>query len=196
MKKINMEILKYFSGLMSEKENLLFEKKLDESGETKKEYDFVVGYLENISTVKDIELDERYFSSLLPRMREDVAKTKHSHVKKLVYYTVPITVLFLIGIFFFSGSPIQETNQPQSLTEVIADNLNDEEVAERYIDYSYIQSVALSNNDVDVSFPDEIKIPKDMVNDYTLWSNGTILLDSYSNDELEAVYKTLNTLTL
>ena len=93
------EILKYLSGLMSDSEQINFEKKIKQSDELMEELKLSQAGLERIDELKNIELDMRYFGSILPRVREKLDSKKREPFPKIAYsLSFVVTVLLVIMI--------------------------------------------------------------------------------------------------
>jgi hypothetical protein len=130
MKRIDTNIVKYLADTMSLEEKAGFEAEAANS----------TGLMENlISAQKDLadfqispEIDERYFSSLLPRVRIRLEKQQYpSFLKKIYYFSSTVTAAIVALLFIFKPASNFDQNYKQLASEV-ANNISDQEVSRKY----------------------------------------------------------------
>lgn len=207
MKKNKEQILKYLAGMLSEEEKREFEKRLEISLELKNEYEEIVKSLQRLSEIKEIELDERYFTSLLPRIFERIRtdeerlseKKKLSLIRKLSY-SLPILIIAAIILFLMPKSSTKFEDQLKTITQEMISNFDDS-VELKYL-ANYPVELAVSNelkvdNEIDASFIQNIELPSEYIKKYepNLFDEY-IDLSNFSEQELATLYNDLSELKI
>ncbi|MDH7604496.1 MAG: hypothetical protein QHH13_06315 [Melioribacter sp.] len=189
MKKNEDLILKYLSDMMDEKEKANFEDKLKSSDELNKEYERTLSLLNQFKEFEKLQLDERYFASLLPRVNEKIyAKKKISFNRKLSYVLPAIIILILIYIMYPASSPTFDENL-QSITKEMVNyysNNLDEFTTEQIVPVQYEENY-------DATFLEDFELPKEYINKYVpaIFEESQVI-DKLPDEDLSAVYVKLS----
>lgn len=196
MKKNEEQLLKYLSDLLNEKEKKELEQKLENSIELKSKYENILKKLQQFSDINDIELDERYFVSLLPRVHERLSDVKSNTFVKKIVYSAPILIVVLIVFLLLPKSSQKFEEQLKTLTQEVVNNF-DSDVEIKYLnDYPVEQIISLdtkSKNEIDVSFIDDFELPKEYINKHEQsLLEEYINLDNFSDEELAILYNDLS----
>ena len=198
MEKINEKVLKYLSGMMTEKEIEKFEEEIRLDNTLSNELEGFKGKLKEISLPADIQLDERYFISMLPRMKEKLDSKKRNSLSKRISYAIPVMII-IIAIIFFPSNKENTEEAYKLLTEEVINNIDNEEVAGKYLDYTLMQNLSYTslNGEIDASIPSIIETPNDYsnMNNYEYY-NEYSSYENFSDEELEKAYNYLSMLTL
>ncbi|NWF49535.1 MAG: hypothetical protein HXY49_03235 [Ignavibacteriaceae bacterium] len=142
MKKTD-QIIKYLDGSLDFNERDEFEKELNSSEELKSEYEQLKSKLNFLKTIKNPELDERYFSNQIYQLRNKLKPQKSFSLKKyIIEYSSAIAVLLIAVLVFVFNSRFQnekteklisleiEEIQGTELSEVIKENFTTDEIIE------------------------------------------------------------------
>lgn len=182
-------ILKYLSDMMNEKEKAEFENKLKSSDELKKDYENVLSLLNQFTEFEKVKVDERYFTSLLPRVYEKISiKKKFSTIKKLSY-VIPVIIIFILILIINPGSsPTFEENLQLITKEMVnyySDNL-DEFTAEQIVPVQYEENY-------DANFLEDLDLPKEYINKYlpAIFEESQII-DKLPDEDLSEIYVKLS----
>lgn len=123
----NLELfIKYVDNQFSEKEKELFDRERNNNPHFRKELNkFLNSYNDSKSI---IQVDQRYFNSLIPKARKRISKPKTNHFIKLAYL-LPVV---LIGLYFLIQKPrnielnyeylFDTTFSTEEITEVLYNN--------------------------------------------------------------------------
>jgi len=200
MKKTDERILKYLSGMMTVEENKIFEKEIEQNITLYRELINTKRKLNEIPLPKEIWLDESYFNNLLPRIKEKLNYKKKVTLQRRISYAIPVIVLIITVIFFLpSRKDDYSTEGYKLLTEEVANNIDNEDIAGKYLDYSFVQNLSYAgiNGEIDVSIPSNFEMPNEYINTNNYeYYNEYSSLENYSDDQLEKAYKYLSKLTL
>lgn len=158
--KISDEILKYHSGLMTEEEMKLLEKKISDLPNMREEFNKTKELIERLKDYSNIETDESYFTNLLPRVRERIDKRKGQVAIGRVAYALSISVFvaFTLIISFINAPLNTEVNYVLEQEEIIKNMVTDYLSADNFVDdYTIdIQAVDVEDNQlVDYLLSDE-----------------------------------------
>ncbi len=194
--KINEDLfLKYNSDLLPENEKMEFEKLLTKNPELDEQFNAFKTKLNSIKI--DGEIDERYFNSLLPKVREKIDnKTKKKIIPKLAY-VIPLLVLISYLIFNFTNNPATNNiNKEYNFTELY----NNVDLTDSYLsDLFLTESISLAEDEL------IINLQNDILKDISNLPNSEIIIDEedfeenfynnyveyFSEDELKKVYTEL-----
>jgi hypothetical protein len=137
------QIIKYLDGTLDFNERDEFEKELNSSEELKSEYEQLKRKLNFLKTIKNPELDERYFSNQIYQLRNKLRPQKSfSRKKYIIEYGSAIAVLLIAALVFVFNSPFLnekteklisleiEEIQGTELSEVIKENFTTDEIIE------------------------------------------------------------------
>lgn len=199
MKKINEKILKYLSGTMTEKEIEKFEEEIKVDISLSNECEDIKSILKGISIPEGIQLDERYFINLIPRIKEKLDSKKRNPLSRRISYAIPALIIIIVIVFFFPSNKEKTDEAYRLLTEEVINNIDNEEVAGKYLDYTLMQNLSYVglNGEIDASIPSIIEMPSEYstINNYEYY-NEYSTYENYSDEELEKAYKYLSMLTL
>ncbi|MCK9210755.1 MAG: hypothetical protein M0P61_07985 [Ignavibacteriaceae bacterium] len=193
---MNKKLFNIYDEHFSEKENIL--EKFVDSTELQKELDELNKVSKEITSLSSISVDENYFTTLLPRFRENQAKKRYEFsFKKLVLSTSiafsTIIVLFFSFQFVQSGHKSNATQQEEitvnnistvaqdsyiTSTDQLSDSIVNDKKVQQEIDKTIYQSLSASSNSNDFSL-----IKND--NEYDK------VLSQLDDEELEKVYSQL-----
>jgi len=159
--KNDRKIFEYFSDLMDEKEKKIFEEELKNSFSLNSMFNHYSEQLDELSELKNVEIDERYFSKLIPQIHKRLDRRK-KNINKSIYYAIPITTAVIIAILFFLFKNADTQSQLRSLTDVVVNNIEDEDVASVLLsDYSLENSIfynAEKSSSFNTGLPEEIEV--------------------------------------
>jgi len=196
MKKIDDEILKYLSGMLSESEKIAFEERLKASDELTAQLCSVQEMLSDLSA-HDADENENYFTNLVPRIRERIDSRKKNRRRTMIYYLSPSLAIIIFAILFIPNRKSISENYYGELAELVVKNSDNIEVSENYLDYVNLESDYTSLANVDefsVGLENTVnKIPDSYLNmvDYSN-SEAFRSLENLSDDELNQIYNELN----
>ncbi len=199
MKKINDEIVKYLSGIMSESEKKIFEEKLRTSNKTADEINSVQKLLGEFKE-NDFNADENYFVNILPRFREN-ANTRSGRLRKLVYYLAPTFAVIIITLLLFEKSTTNNYDEYTELAEVVVNNIEDSEVSNSYLNYINLEpEYGTINSDIDLLIEfenNESSIPDSYLNVIeTANAVSFDLLEELTDEDLTDLYDGLYAINL
>ena len=199
MKKINEEIVKYISGFMSVSEIENFEKKLLSSQELNEQYEEAKKVLADLK-IDGNEVDENYFTNLVPRIRNRLASKKKSFLRKRIYYLAPAFTVILLVVLFFPRAKSNSVfdNNYKELAEVVVNNIHDDEVTNKYLknDLNLESTYSEINADTDFSvglLNSYNQIPESYLSSLDLSNTETRqALSGLDDADLEKLYHELN----
>lgn len=186
--------IRYLDNDLSEDEKRLFLDKIKNDEDFKAEYDLFELSFKSLKS--EAEVDERYFSNLIPRARERGEKPTRGTVRALRYsFILPILV---IGVIFFinynSENNFEMDYNFQSLLERF---MEDEELAISLIEDSYISDEFLiyDSDYIQEIYADNYVIGEeffDYVEDNVHPSDiDEIFLNNLSEQEFQNIYSNL-----
>jgi hypothetical protein len=201
MKKNEERILKFLSELMSENERLDFEKELANSDELKSDLASIKNPLEEACLPKTIEVDERYFANLLPRVRKRLEKKSKIISWKSAYYFTPTAAAVVILSFLLFSSKVEFDTQYKELADEVVNNFSDQEVSGKY--FAELESnpadIILTTNsgEFSIQIPSEVEITRES---YTRLIDNPVsedyrTLSGLSEKQLEIIYEKMNSTT-
>lgn len=198
--KTKERIYKYLSGLLNEKEQTKFLKELEISSTLKSEYEKILKQIRNLNQLSEIEVDEDYLSTLLPKVKSRLENNRlKPRIIKLAY-VIPIIILIVVLLF-----PIKRNNNTnifsfdslrnqisKKITLVDTQNLN------LYLnDYSFINRN--TQNSFIIKLPGETENSKNFYefSKYYFSENtipvvdGNLFLNKLTETDLNGIYKKL-----
>lgn len=162
-------ILRYLSELMDEKEKSEFEKELLADSVLSDEFNRLKSKLEKLS-VGNVEADERYFSSLIPKVRTRIDKPAKTKLLPRLAFGLPTLVVMIIVSVVFLKSGSNSNNGNSDIVNEIIENIDDEIVSSKYI----------SDLDLDVNTTYKTLNEKS--------ENGEIIYDEQTKNKILAIY--------
>lgn len=201
MKKNDERILKYLSDLMNEKEKSNFEKELTNSEELKSNYDSIINHLEVANISKFVNVNEMYFTNILPRVRERLEKKKKSYSWKSVYYLTPTAAAVVILSLFLFNSKTEFEMQYKELANEVINNFSDHEVSDKYfteLDSNPADLIFITETgELNIQIPEGLEISSDS---YQGLIENPVSEDyrtfrELSENELEIIFDKLNSTT-
>lgn len=198
--KTKERIYKYLSGLLNEKEQTKFLKELEISSTLKSEYEKILKQIRNLNQLSEIEVDEDYLFTLLPKVKSRLENNRlKPRIIKLAY-VIPIIILIVVLLF-----PIKRNNNTnifsfdslrnqisKKITLVDTQNLN------LYLnDYSFINRN--TQNSFIIELPGETENSKNFYefSKYYFSENtipvvdGNLFLNKLTETDLNGIYKKL-----
>lgn len=124
MKKIEEKIFDYLDNRMSSAEKAAFRKELEQNAELKKRFQEIYRKLQSLNEFKNIEVNELYFNSLIPRLKTSERERKF-YIIKPAYAAITMILIAFIATFMFRefSTPRQTVTFSQ-----IEENLSAEEL--------------------------------------------------------------------
>ncbi|KAF0139463.1 MAG: hypothetical protein FD122_3230 [Stygiobacter sp.] len=185
-------ILRYLSELMDDREKIEFEKELETNSALADELSQQKTILENLS-IENIEADERYFGSLIPKVRSRIEKpAKAKLITRLAFGLPTLVVVVIVGVVFFK-SGFNSNNGNTEIVNQIIENIDDEIVSSKYISdldldvnttYKTLNDKAESQ---EIVYDEQTKNKILAIYDYPL-SDELLSVQSLSKEELTSIY--------
>ncbi len=170
------KILRYLAGEMNKPEREQFESEERRSGELNEDLDAAVDLITQIKNLSDIEVNETYFSSLVPKIRNRIEKSEKRKKVYRVSIAFTLLVIILAGIYF-SGNQRNEVLLSDAEMEKI---INDEIPHDFITDVLITGTIDLTDTEVQIG---EFDITEDYLNGFSE-SDFIQLFNSLSDDEL------------
>jgi len=202
MKKNNEKIMKYISAQMNETERSAFENELAESKQLQLELSEIKNRLTGLNVYNDLNVEETYFTNLLPRVHERLRKKKRFWKLESIYYLVPSTAAVVVLFFFIFNSKKGFETQYKDIANEIANNITDQEVSDKYLSEietePLVALVPQNNDELNLQIPSDLDagaesfsalIDNPIADDFST-------LRRLSNKDLEVINKNLNSLIL
>ncbi len=126
-------IIKYLDGELEEEEKALFEKDLSRSETLRNQLAAYKKVLTAFDEQKLFETESRYFTNLVPAIREKLGQRETINPFRKLGYAAAFILLFVAGYFIFQPLFISSSEQIITIEE-LADNMTDTELDEM-IDY-------------------------------------------------------------
>lgn len=199
MKTNDDKILRYLSELMTEDERREFEKEISVPSLLKDEFDSANRLLTDFK-IPEENIDERYFASLLPKVRMKLDKLAEPSFLKKVYYLVPTFAAAIVGLMFLFKPVYNFDYHYQQLASQVVNNLSDKEVSQKYLDDSDTDPITIdpSDNDNDLSslVPTSVELNDEIASKYL---NSSVVEDystihGLSDNELQHIADNLNSI--
>ena len=199
MKTNEEKILQYLSELMTEEERIQFEKELISSVSLNEEFNKVKGTLTDLNLAAE-GLDERYFASLLPKIKAKAEKLSEPSFLKKIYYMVPTFAAAIVGLMFLFRPTYNFDTHYKQLANQVVNNLSDQEVSQKYLDETDTDPVTLEaaddNNDLSSLVPSSVELNDEIAAQYL---NGSVVEDystfhGLTDSELQQIADNLNSI--
>ncbi|MBI3125393.1 MAG: hypothetical protein HYZ10_13405 [Ignavibacteriales bacterium] len=185
-------ILRYLSELMGDREKIEFEKELETNSALADELSQQKTILENLS-IENIDADERYFDSLIPKVRSRIEKPAKANLLPRLAFGLPtLVVVVIVGVVFFK-SGFNSNNGNTEIVNQIIENIDDEIVSSKYISdldldvnttYKTLNDKAESQ---EIVYDEQTKNKILAIYDYPL-SDELLSVQSLSKEELTSIY--------
>ncbi|MCF8259181.1 MAG: hypothetical protein K9J12_00255 [Melioribacteraceae bacterium] len=189
-------ILKYLSDLMSEKERSDLEKRLDEDDNLKSELLLFQNKM-NLLQIDENAVDDRYFSSLIPKIREKLDEKVSRPMYKLIFPLSGVVTTLLIFLIGFNNTKDIKEFDNYLISEDEFEIFSDESVSfmieselafnnsireisrsDGYIDNNLINKISTSDSEIEM-----MELP--VVDDYYIYNE-------IASDDLEEIYSNIN----
>jgi hypothetical protein len=159
--KNDIKIFEYLSDLMDEENKKKFEEEIKNSYSLSNKVNQYAQQLVEFSNFKDVEIDERYFSNLIPQMHKKLDHRK-KNINKSIYYAIPIAAAVIVAIISFPFKNADTSFQLNSLTDFVVNNIENEDVADVLLsDYSLENSIfynAEKSSNFNTGLPEVIEV--------------------------------------
>ena len=199
MKKIDEDILKYLSGLMNNEEITEFENKLAVDSSFKERYNLIKEKAGEVSSVREIELNEAYFNNLLPKVHEKLIKRKKVKLIREYALILPTVITVLLVIIMSILDRNGEIDFPKSLASEVVNNIDDDELADNLIkDYSFesVLNMPQKNGEFEIYIPENVNLSLNSISQYVDFSKiDYSQVENISGNELEKLYNNLSAIT-
>jgi len=191
------KILKYLSNLMTDEETTAFKKELEISESLRKEFEIIKQKILQISSVKNPDINDLYFTNLIPKVQQKISSTKSLWKKTYFYYVVPtVSAAAIIFFLFFNTKNNFEAQYKELATEIVS-SISDSEVSEKYIkeiENEPVEAIINGSDVMEIKIPAEIKIDNE---NYIKLIGNPIMeeyssMDHLSDSQLEKVYNKLS----
>ena len=197
MKMNEEKILKYLSNLMTDEETTAFKKELEISESLRKEFEIIKQKILQISSVKNPDINDLYFTNLIPKVQQKISSTKSLWKKTYFYYVVPTVSAAAIIFFLFFNTKNNFEAQYKELAIEIVSSISDNEVSEKYIkeiENEPVEAIINGSDVMEIKIPAEIKIDNE---NYIKLIGNPIMeeyssMDHLSDSQLEKVYNKLS----
>jgi hypothetical protein len=191
------KILKYLSNLMTDEETTAFKKELEISESLRKEFEIIKQKILQISSVKNPDINDLYFTNLIPKVQQKISSTKSLWKKTYFYYVVPTVSAAAIIFFLFFNTKNNFEAQYKELAIEIVSSISDNEVSEKYIkeiENEPVEAIINGSDVMEIKIPAEIKIDNE---NYIKLIGNPIMeeyssMDHLSDSQLEKVYNKLS----
>lgn len=196
MKKIDDEILKFLSGLMNPDEIEIFKNKVEASEDLKNQLDEAKNILAGFQT-ESIDINEKYFVNLIPRVRKRIEADKKLRLRKFLYYTVPGFAIALILFLVYPRNNTAFENYYGELAQAVVNNIDDKDVSQKYLNDLSMEpayATAVKSNDFTLGLEEAVNnIPSSYLN-VIGYSNAETYqsLGNLSGDEIDNLCNELN----
>lgn len=145
------------------------------------------------SLKKNIEVDERYFQTIIPNSKLRLENKKTYHFKKLVYL---VPALF-IGIFFIYHSSYDDSDVYSNLPQLIETFYQEKNLTDEFFSniLEYDENVYLENGILTSYFEDHLEIDESVFGyieeNLTLNEINSTLINELSENEFNSIYQEL-----
>ena len=192
MKNNRERILEYFSGVNPDE--LKFLSDLNSDSDLYDEFEKVKNELSAIDAVKNLDIEESYYSSLLPRVHSKLSKkTSFRFTKKYIYGLSSVSVLLvLFFVFRFNSSP--GLSSSDILEELIGDYKSSEllDVLDNNftaLDYFKTESYSEDYDEIFSDISDQVSMVYETSDLSSLYSNEYI--ENISEEQLDDIINQL-----
>lgn len=197
-------LLKYFENEMSRQERKEFENELQANPDLLIKLNEFKRVSSSFSVYKNVEADERYFNSLIPRFNEKDKRSKVSlfadYLLRPVYLYSVLSSAAAVMIIFFTLISVNKT-EPVSI-QSLANEMQETEITEQLEtykeDYYTAETIQESVSDSTVSnyYYDQIKENPDQIAEYISSNSGyevsySSIYKDLSDEEADKIYNEL-----
>ncbi|MEW6652229.1 MAG: hypothetical protein AB1394_02045 [Bacteroidota bacterium] len=185
-------ILRYLSELMDENEKSAFERELKTDSQLSNDLSLLRERL-HIFTIADAEVDERYFTSLLPKVKRRIEKPLKSKLLPRLAFGLPTIAAVVIAGIVFIKSGFNTNNASYDMLNEIVNNIDDEIISSKYItdielDVNRIYKTLNGKYESQELNYDELTKNKILaVYDYPV-NDELLSVQNLSNEELKSIY--------
>ena len=180
MKNNKERILKYFSGEIEDEQKFLED--LNSDPELREDFESMNRNISDIDAVKNIDIEENYYSTLLPKVHEKLTKRGISWFTNKYVYGLSSAIVILIIFFIFRTNSDTNMSSSEILEDLIGkynayellDEINNNYSAS---DYLKVENYPEEYNEIFSNFSEVV------TTNYTSPS----LLSLYSNDYIENI---------
>lgn len=191
MQKNEELMLKYLADLMSEKEKADFEKLLETSEQLKESFQNIQKALKEFSEIRDFKTDERYFSSLLPKIYKRIEKNRNYDFVKKISYVIPAILTAVFIIISLPSSEKFNDKLEQFTKELVNYYESRDSIPPDLNEQLYLYQRAI--NSFDAGFLEDEPLPKDYINKYLpLIFEETQEIENMPEEDLQILYANLN----
>ena len=183
--------IKYLDNQLSNEQRKEFEQRLND--DHKLNLDFI-RFSESFQlTKKTFAVDERYFETLLPNVRESIRKSSPSYFGKMAYI-FPVVIIGLFIFYIFNMNITQTDNSLTNISELIETDvyLSDEDLM-NVIDLN--RYVNLDDKILEIYFNDYLEMDETLFEylELNLAANeiSNSFLEELSENEFSKIYKEL-----
>jgi hypothetical protein len=182
---------------MTDEETTAFKKELEISESLRKEFEIIKQKILQISSVKNPDINDLYFTNLIPKVQQKISSTKSLWKKTYFYYVVPTVSAAAIIFFLFFNTKNNFEAQYKELAIEIVSSISDSEVSEKYIkeiENEPVEAIINGSDVMEIKIPAEIKIDNE---NYIKLIGNPIMeeyssMDHLSDSQLEKVYNKLS----
>lgn len=185
-------ILRYLSELMDEDEKAAFEIELKNNSSLSDELDMLRIKLKEFG-LGDVETDERYFGSLLPKIRSRIeSPAKNKLIPRLAVGLPTIAAVVIAGIIFIKTGTTSQNGSTDILNEIV-NNIDDEIVSSKYISdldldvNSTYKTLHEKSESQELNYDETTKNKILAVYDYPV-NDELLSVQHLSNEELASIY--------
>ena len=180
MKNNRERILKYFSGEIEDEQKFLED--LNSDPELREDLESMNRNIFDIDAVKNIDIEENYYSTLLPKVHEKLTKRGISWFTNKYVYGLSSTIMIFILFLVFRTNTNPNMSSSEILEDLIGNYNSSELLNELDNNYSTVDYLKSDN------YPEEYsEIFSDFNEDVTTNYTSPSLLSLYSNDYIENI---------
>jgi len=123
--KVNDKIILYLDNQMNDEEKLDFENELKDSVTLQEELEYYKKFLNEISELKNISVEEDYFSQMIPTLRGRIDERKRLKIiPKLAFAVTTIAAVIVVFFFTFMNKSVKKVAGPAKI-ETTRNSSND-----------------------------------------------------------------------
>ncbi len=114
--KVNDKIILYLDNQMSDEEKLDFENELKDSVTLQEELEYYKKFLNEISELKNISVEEDYFSQMIPTLRGRIDERKRLKIiPRLAFAVTTIAAVIVVFFFTFTNKSVKKVAAPAKI---------------------------------------------------------------------------------
>lgn len=185
-------IIRYLSQLMDDKEKSSFELELKTNTQLSDEYDLIKSKLNDLN-IADIEVDERYFSAILPKVKSRIEKPVKSKLLPRLAFGLPTLAVVIFSSIIFIKSGVTTTNGGSELLTEIVNNIDNEIVSSKYIPDMELEvngiyeTVSEKTENYDIHYDEPTRNKILALYDYPV-DDELLTSEQLSKEELQSIY--------